>query len=76
MTENTAALADRCMTILCEHVGVVNAEQFLLFLRSDEFDYTKWQRERYGQMTPEEVYSGIIHNGEEHPFQGKKAVIL
>ena len=42
----------------------------------DEFDYTKWQREHYDAMSPDEIHSGVVRNGDEHPFRGKKAVII
>ncbi|MBR1659159.1 MAG: hypothetical protein IJ705_02420 [Oscillospiraceae bacterium] len=76
MRENKTALAVRCMDVLCKHVGVLEAENFILYLRSEAFDYTKWQREYYNSMTPEMVRAGIVRNAEEHPFQGEKAVIL
>ena len=76
MTENNAALAERCMNILCNQVGVINAERFILYLRNEDFDYTKWQRDHYDAMSPDEIHSGIIRNGDEHPFCGKKAVII
>ena len=76
MTESRAALADRCMSILCEHIGILEAEQFIFYLRTESFDYTRWQREHYDKMTPEEIYAGVVRNGKIHPFQGKKAVII
>ena len=76
MIESRAALADKCMSILCEHIGVLEAEQFILYLRTEGFDYTNWQREHYGKMTPEEIYAGIVRNGKQHPFHGERAVVL
>ena len=36
-------LADKCMRVLCEHVGVIEAEQFIYFIKTECFDYTEWQ---------------------------------
>ena len=76
MMESKAALADKCMSILCKHIGVLEAEKFILYLRTEGFDYTSWQREHYDGMTPEEIHAGIVRNGKAHPFHGKKSVIL
>ena len=34
------ALADKCMRILYEYVGVLDAERFIHFITSNHFDYT------------------------------------
>ena len=47
---NSTSLAHECMQILCEHVGIVNAEKFIVMVKSDAFDYTAWQREHYDKI--------------------------
>ena len=76
MIDSKAALADKCMSILCEQIGVIEAEQFIFYLRTEGFDYTSWQQEHYDGMTPEEIHDGIVRNGKVHPFHGKNTVIL
>lgn len=49
------ALINRCMDILRESVGVVNAEKFVYIMRTDAFDYTEWQREYFDTIAPDEL---------------------
>ena len=76
MFENNTLLADRCMDVLRDHVGTVEAETFIYFVRSESFDYTKWQREHFDALTPEQIREAVKKHGIEYPFQGKKAVVL
>lgn len=71
MIDNTA-LANRCMQILCEHVGVVNAERFLVMVKSESFNYTEWQREHYDKIPDEVLRRDMIEYCKAHPFQGGK----
>ena len=50
---NNAVLANKCMDILCSNVGIVDAERFIQYIKSEAFDYTKWQREYYDEIPPE-----------------------
>lgn len=43
---------------------------------SVDFDYTKWQKEHYDQMTPEEIFKELNDYSKTHTFEGKKAVII
>ena len=74
--ENNSILADRCMNILREHVGTVETEAFIYYIRSQSFDYTQWQKEHYDTMTPETIYQSLEEHSADHPFQGKKAIII
>lgn len=47
MTENNTALISKCMKSLRDSVGVVDTEKFLFLIRSEAFDYTKWQRDYF-----------------------------
>ena len=76
MNESVSVLADRCMGILCEQVGVVDAERFIAYLRTEGFDYTKWQRRYYDAKTPDEIRDGIRRSSEEYAFRGKKAKVI
>lgn len=70
------ALINRCMDILRESVGVVNAEKFVYIMRTDAFDYTEWQREYFDTIAPDELDALVDKHSKEHPFKGKKAVIM
>ena len=74
--ENIAVTADRCMEAIREHVGTVELEAFIYYVRSQAFDYTKWQREHYDVISPDELYAAIEEHSRRHPFQGKKSTVI
>lgn len=43
MRSNTV-LKDEGMRILAEHLGLVEAERFIVLMRREPFDYTNWRR--------------------------------
>ena len=76
MTNHINMIGERCMNDVRENVGTVELEQFIYYIRSQSFDYTKWQREHYDAMTPEEIFNALQNYSEKHTFNGKKAVII
>jgi hypothetical protein len=76
MLNNMPVTADRCMDAIREHVGTVELEAFIYYVRSQCFDYTKWQREHYDSLSPEALYSSLEEHSKERPFRGKKATII
>ncbi len=71
---NSIALIQRCMDVLCETVGVVDTEKFIHLIKTDSFDYTKWQRKYYDTIPPEQLREDMEYFCSEHPFPGKKAL--
>jgi hypothetical protein len=45
------------MNVLIENLGEVDAECFISIIKSDNFDYTKWQRNLWKDKTIEEIYN-------------------
>ncbi len=76
MNESIIITANRCMDAVRENVGTVELEQFIYFIRSQSFDYTKWQREHYDKISPEELHKSLKEYSEKHTFEGNKAVII
>ena len=76
MSENIIITANKCMDAVIENVGTVELEQFIYYIRSQAFDYTKWQREHYDKISPDEQFESLQKYSEEHSFDGKKAVII
>ena len=76
MMDNMAVTVSKCMDAVREHVGTVELEAFIYYIRSTSFDYTRWQREHYDAMKPEEIYKALEKHSVEHPFQGKKVTII
>jgi len=73
MSENNIALVSRCMDILCSQVGIVDAERFIYIMRSEAFDYTKWQRDHYDNISPNELDAAVDKFSAENEFKGSKA---
>ena len=76
MSENNIALVSKCMDILCSQVGIVDAERFIYIMRSEAFDYTKWQRDYYDNISPDELNAAVDRFSAEHEFKGSKANII
>ncbi|MBO5638127.1 MAG: hypothetical protein SPL86_04590 [Succiniclasticum sp.] len=55
MSGNAADVLNRGMECLLEKMGIVEAEQFIFLIKSDGFDYTKWQREYFGNKSKEQL---------------------
>ena len=52
---NDMLIRSEGMRILVDNLGLVDAEKFIALILRDNFDYTKWQRNLYGDMTIEEL---------------------
>lgn len=76
MSENNIALVSKCMDILCSQVGIVDTERFIYIMRSEAFDYTKWQRDHYDNISPDELNAAVDRFSAEHEFKGSKAKVI
>ena len=54
-TTSKMEILDKGMRCLTEMLGVIDTERFISFVNSEQFDYTKWQREYFDAKTPEEI---------------------
>ena len=43
------------MEILAKHLGMIEAERFIMLIQKEQFDYTKWQENLFENMTVEEI---------------------
>ena len=76
MSENNIALVSRCMDILCSQVGIVDTERFIYIMRSEAFDYTKWQLDHYDNISPNELDAAVDKFSAENEFKGSKARVI
>ena len=76
LNPSTADVLCKGMDALIDRLGIVEAEHFITIVNRERFDYTKWQREYFDRMTPEELMEKAVQFSKEHPFRGKKATIL
>jgi hypothetical protein len=43
------------MEILAKSLGLVEAERFIMLIQKEPFDYTKWQKNLFENMSIEEI---------------------
>ncbi len=70
------ALVRKCMDILREQVGIVEAERFIYVMRTDAFDYTEWQKDHYDRIAPATLDAEVDKHSLQHPFKGEKATVI
>ena len=52
---NKLELYSRGMRGLRELLDLVDAEEFIALVKSEQFDYTVWQRKHFDAKTPEQI---------------------
>ena len=52
---NAAEVLNRGMECLLEKMGVVDAERFVFLIKTENFDYTEWQKDYFGKKTKEQI---------------------
>ena len=45
------------MDTLIKNLGLVEAERFVMLIQKEPFDYTKWQKNLFKDMTIDEIYN-------------------
>ncbi len=70
MSPSTAEIMNRGMNCLMEHLGVLEAERFVATVIREKFDYTRWQREYFDNMSPEEISQAVEKLEQNVPYTG------
>jgi hypothetical protein len=55
------------MRSLVDSLGVVDAERFITILIREPFDYTKWQRNLFNNMTIDEINAEAVAHCKTNP---------
>ncbi len=76
MSANKADILSRGMEILSKEMGSDEAEQFIFRMKTEKFDYTKWQRDYFDRKTREEMDSEMDAYFVEHPDREKNTTII
>lgn len=53
--DSTMEIMNKGINCLIQQMGVVEAEKFISIINREKFDYTKWQRHLFEDMTLEEI---------------------
>ena len=67
MVSNTEIM-NRGITCLLEKLGAVETEQFISAIIREKFDYTKWQQQRFDNMSSDEFQQAALTYSKENPF--------
>lgn len=71
MSYSTAEIMNRGMNCLMQHLGVLEEEHFAATVIREKTDYTRWQREYFDGMSPEEVSQAAERFEQNEPYTGK-----
>ncbi|MDE6882616.1 MAG: hypothetical protein K2P48_05810 [Lachnospiraceae bacterium] len=71
MMESMTEIMNKGMKCLTQHLGSIEAEQFISIIIREKFDYTKWQREYFDAKTPETISNEASLFEKSHPFTGE-----
>ena len=69
MKYNTTEIMDKGMACLVERLGIVDAEHFISVILRERFDYTKWQREHFDNLDPNEFQEAAFAYDDAHPVK-------
>ena len=64
-------IMNRGMNCLLEKLGVVETEQFISTIIREKFDYTKWQQQRFDNMSSDEFHDAAVKYAKDNPFSLK-----
>ena len=59
---------DRGISCLIQGLGAFETERFISLLVQEKFDYTKWQRERFDNVSSEDFFRAAVEYNEKNPF--------
>jgi hypothetical protein len=71
MAGSTTEIMNKGMECLKDNLGIVDAEMFISLIIREKFDYTRWQREYFDKMEPDQFNKEAVNYAKEHPFKGK-----
>ena len=75
MEMTTIEVLNNGMKCLVDHMGLIEAEQFISAVIREKFDYTKWQRTYFDSIPADKLHADAVKYAEEHPYKGKGRVI-
>ena len=76
LTVNKFDLYNRGMQALHSILGSVDTEEFISLIKSDQFDYTTWQRQHFDAKTPQQIRTEAEAYSKEHPYTGDPTTII
>ena len=71
MTSNVEIM-NKGINCLLEKPGVVETEQFISVIMREKFDYTKWQQQKFDDVSSDEFNNAAVAYAQANPFRVKK----
>ena len=65
---NTTTIINDGMNCLVERLGIIETEIFISQIIREPFDYTKWQREHYANMSVSELNRKAVEYAKSNKF--------
>lgn len=65
---STVDIMNRGINCLIEKLGVVDTEQFISVIMREKFDYTKWQRKQFEDVSSDDFNNNAVSYAREKPF--------
>jgi len=65
--QNTATIMNKGINCLIKQLGIIETEIFISQLIREPFDYTKWQRDYYANMSVNELNRKAVEYSKSNP---------
>ena len=69
MNNSSVEIMNQGVSCLTEKLGVVDMELFVSTMMRERFDYTKWQRQNFEGIEPDDFHEAAIAYAKTHPFK-------
>lgn len=69
---STANIMERGISCLLEKLGTIETERFISTIMRERFDYTKWRRQYFGDISVQELNEAAASYDAAHPFKPGK----
>ena len=69
---STIEIMDKGMNCLLQNLGTIETERFIAALIREQFDYTKWRKEYFGDKNVTELNEEAAAYAQKHPFAATK----
>lgn len=66
---STSVIMTEAMNCLIEKMGIVETEVFISNIIKEPFDYTKWQREYFDNISLEELNARAVEYCQNNPIE-------
>ena len=65
---NNIEIMNKGIECLLEKLGIVETEQFISVIIREQFDYTKWQREKFDNIDADTFNSAAVNYSIKNPL--------